>query len=354
MVAAKKQSRAGDGKNKPCYSNLPALLLAGLFSLISFVALPAAAQEPFRLEMPIRCSPGSDCWIVNYVDIDSGPGVSDYMCGVATYDAHKGTDIAVMDTGVMREGVEVYASASGVVRGVRNDMRDIDFNLGGGRPSVNGKECGNGVLLDHGGGWTTQYCHMLRGSVIVGKGDAVDSGQTIGLVGLSGMTEFPHIHIQVKYNEQVVDPFAGLGRAKKCGIGKAPLWKTSALLAMLYEPTALYSAGFSSTTPNVRIAREGLYGGEVLFQKSPVIALWTDMFWVNRGDKIQFLITGPEGETLLAHTTTLKRKQARRFAYAGISRKAELWPKGTYTGEIRLIRPGSDEEYSIIKVIDVN
>jgi len=306
------------------------------------------------MEMPLRCTPGSDCWIVNYVDVDPGKGVSDYMCGTASYDAHKGTDIAVRDTGVMRQGVEVFASATGVVRGVRNNMRDIDFNLGGGAKSVEGKECGNGVLLDNGNGWTTQYCHMLRGSVIVKKGDTVESGQTLGLVGLSGLTEFPHVHLQVKYNDQVVDPFAGLGRTKKCGIGKAPLWRTEALLAMLYEPTALYSVGFASTTPNERIAREGLYGSETLFQKSPVIALWTDMFWVNPDDKVQFLITDPEGETILAHTTTLKKKNARRFAFAGIKRGKKPWPKGTYTGEIRLIRPGSDEEFSVIKEIDVN
>ncbi len=354
MVATNNEPRARREKNKSGGGASSPLLLAGLLFIITFFALPATAQEPFKLDMPIRCTPGSDCWIVNYVDVDTGPDASDYMCGDATYDTHKGTDIAVMDASVMREGIEVYAAASGVVRGVRNDMRDINFNLGGGAASVTGKECGNGVLLDHGGGWTTQYCHMLRGSVIVAKGDTIESGQTLGLVGLSGLTEFPHVHLQVKFNDQVVDPFAGLQRTKKCGIGKAPLWKTSALLSMLYDPTALYNAGFSSTTPNARIAREGLYGGEVLFQKSPVIALWTDIFWVNAGDKLQFLISGPQGDTILAHTTTLKKKQARRFAYAGINRKDVPWPKGTYTGEIRLIRPGSDEEYSVVKVIDVN
>ncbi len=342
--------------NNPGYGSLSGIL----YFVFALAALPLAAikdgmaQEPFKMDMPLRCEQGSDCWIVNYVDMDPSPKTKDYMCGVATYDTHKGTDIAIMDANVMRQGVEVYASAAGTVLGLRNDMRDVDFNLGGGSESVKGKECGNGVLLDHGGGWTTQYCHMLRASVTVARGDTVDAGQTLGLVGLSGLTEFPHIHIQVKHNDQVVDPFAGLNRSKKCGIGKAPLWKSSALLSMLYEPTAIYSAGFSSTTPNARIAREGLYGGEVLFQKSPVLALWTDMFWVNPGDKLQFLITGPQGETIMAHTTTLKKKQARRFAYAGLSRNGEPWPKGSYTGEIRLIRPGSDEEYSVVRIINVN
>jgi hypothetical protein len=288
------------------------------------------------------------------VDLDPTSSITDYSCGVATYDKHKGTDIAIMDADVMRQGVEVFASAAGIVKGTRNNMRDIDFNMGGGAASVQGKECGNGVVIDHGSGWTTQYCHMLRESVSVNTGDRVETGQTLGLIGLSGKTEFPHLHIQVKYNEQVVDPFAGLQRNKKCGVGEAPLWKTSALLSMLYEPTALYSAGFSSTTPNERIAREGLYGGDFLFQKSPVIALWVDMFWVNPGDKLLFMITGPEGEILMAHNTTIKKRQARRFAFAGINRKKdEPWSRGPYTGEIRLIRSGT-EEYSVVKTINVN
>jgi len=287
--------------------------------------------------------------------MDPSASISDYSCGVATYNDHKGTDIAIMDADVMRQGVEVFASAAGIVKGTRNNMRDIDFNMGGGAASVQGNECGNGVVIDHGSGWTTQYCHMLRESVSVNTGDTVETGQTLGLIGLSGKTEFPHLHIQVKYNEQVVDPFAGLQRNKKCGVGEAPLWKTSALLSMLYEPTALYSAGFSSTTPNERIAREGLYGGDVLFQKSPVIALWVDMFWVNPGDKLLFMITGPEGETLMAHNTTIKKRRTRRFAFAGINRKkGEPWSRGPYTGEIRLIRSDTDEEYSVVKTTNVN
>lgn len=360
MLAPKNNAGLYWIKKSPSYATLPIILFGGLLPLIVLIALssiainPALAQEPLKLEMPLRCSQGSDCWIVNYVDIDPTPKVKDYMCGEASYNAHKGTDIAIMDANIMRQGVEVFASAAGSVRGIRNDMRDVDFNLGGGPDSVKGKECGNGVLLDHGDGWTTQYCHMLRASVTVAVGDTVETGQTLGLVGLSGLTEFPHVHIQVKHNEQVVDPFAGLNRVKKCGIGETPLWKTSALLSMLYEPTALYSAGFSSTTPNARIAREGLYGAEVLFQKSPVIALWADMFWVRPGDKLQFLITGPEGDTMMAHTTTLRKKQARRFAYAGINRADKPWPKGTYTGEIRLTRPGSNEDFSVLRSIDVN
>lgn len=342
-------------KTKVTRASFKALSTIALGGLLFLIANTAFGQENFKLDIPLRCIQNSDCWIVNYVDMDPTNGISDYTCGAATYDQHKGTDIAIMNVDVMRQGVEVLASASGVVMGTRNNMQDINVNLGGGATSVEGKECGNGVLIDHGKGWTTQYCHLLRESVTVNVGDIVETGQILGLVGLSGKTEFPHLHLQVKYNEQVVDPFAGLGRKKKCGIGEAPLWKTSALLSLLYEPSALYSAGFSSTTPNKRIAREGLYGGEVLFKKSPVIALWVDIFWVSPGDKLLFIITDPDGQTLMAHSTTIKERRARRFAFAGITREKEKpWAKGSYKGEIRLIRTGANEEYSIVKTVNVN
>jgi hypothetical protein len=57
----------------------------------------------------------------------------------------------------------------------------------------------------------------------------------------------------------------------------------------------------------------------------------------------------------MAHNTTIKKRMPRRFAFAGINRrKEEPWAKGSYTGEIRLIRQGADEEYSIVKTINVN
>jgi len=327
-----------------------------VFAASALSAGPSQAQtvKPINLDMPVRCTQGADCWIVNYVDVDPGNGVKDYNCGRASYDGHKGTDIAIVDAGRMRKGMDVYASAAGVAVGTRDEMRDIDFKLIGGREAVAGKECGNGVLLEHEDGWTTQYCHMLKDSIRVTRGDNVKAGQLLGQVGMSGLTEFPHIHIQVKLDDKIVDPFIGLEQKDDCGVGKSPLWNTDTLLSFLYKPTAVYNAGFSSTTPNARIAREGLYGDEILMRHSPVLAIWADMFWVRPGDKMYFTITGPDGEAVMAHATTLNKMKARRFAYAGIRRKDEAWPKGSYTGEIKLIRPSSNEEFSVVRVINVN
>ncbi len=332
----------------------PAGSLIGLLLPLLLAGAGALAGEPPKLEMPIHCTPGEDCWVVNYVDVDPTTGVSDYTCGKASYDGHKGVDIAIVDAAAMRAGVPVYAAAAGIVRGARNNMEDINFKQNGGPASVAKKECGNGALIDHGGGWSTQYCHMLKGSVVVRPGDKVSSGRQLGLVGLSGLTEFPHIHIQVKYQGKIVDPFAGLGRTKDCGVGEDPLWNADALAAMPYRPSAIYNAGFASTTPNPRFAREGLYGEEFLLGTSPVIALWADLFWVKAGDKVTFRIVGPDGRAILGHTSVIKKMQARRFVFAGKRRKDTPWVKGSYIGEIRLTRPGSDLEISVTRNIDVN
>lgn len=85
---------------------------AVLFALL-LAALPlAAAAAPPALSLPLACTPNKDCWIANHVDLDPGPGLRDYACGVLTYDQHKGTDFAIRDRAAMEAGVVVLAAAA--------------------------------------------------------------------------------------------------------------------------------------------------------------------------------------------------------------------------------------------------
>ncbi|WP_374448607.1 M23 family metallopeptidase, partial [Stella sp.] len=151
-------------------------------ALLALVAWDgAAAAEGIRLGLPIDCRPGVDCWVVNYVDRDPGPGRKDYRCGAMSYDGHNGTDIAIRDLKAMRDGVPVLAAADGVVRAVRDEMADVNFRDAG-PEAIAKRECGNGVVVDHPGGWQTQYCHLRKGSVRVKPRDRVTAGQPVGLV----------------------------------------------------------------------------------------------------------------------------------------------------------------------------
>ncbi|MGH6947191.1 MAG: M23 family metallopeptidase, partial [Kiloniellales bacterium] len=153
---------------------------------------PARAAE-LRFEVPVDCEIGVHCTVQNYIDHDPGPGAKDQTCGPLTYDGHDGIDIRVPTRRDMEESVPVVAAAAGVVKALRDGMEDISIRDPG-ADSVRGREAGNSVIVDHGDGWETQYSHMRRGSVAVEVGDRVDAGDRLGLIGLSGNTEFPHLH----------------------------------------------------------------------------------------------------------------------------------------------------------------
>ncbi|MDA1089418.1 MAG: M23 family metallopeptidase [Proteobacteria bacterium] len=346
----------------------PAVALAFTVVLLSSAAFGQDVNQPASqsrtegrptLSLPINCQPARDCWLVNFVDVDSGPGVRDYTCGKRSYDGHKGIDLAIRDLTEMIKGVPVVASADGVVKAVRDGMEDIDVTIAG-LKSVEGRECGNGLVVRHRGGWETQYCHLRRGSVAVKAGDAVSQGQRLGLVGNSGRAQFPHVHLSVRQGKTVIDPFVGVvqegGGAKKCGLGPAPLWSKAALAALSVPATALFNAGFAVAAPDPKVARSGLLAAAQLPSDAPALVLWVDMYWVEAGDQLRFSIIGPGGKPITSKTIAITMTQARRFSFVGKKRKASSWPAGSYRGEVLLSRKagaGSPLRLSVVRVVEL-
>jgi len=68
----------------------------------------------------------------------------------------------------------------------------------------NGKGYGNIVILDHGYGYKTLYGHMNK--IYVKKGEKINRGTIIGEVGSTGMSTGPHLHYEVIYHGQKVNP----------------------------------------------------------------------------------------------------------------------------------------------------
>lgn len=63
---------------------------------------------------------------------------------------------------------------------------------------------GNYVMIAHGGGVITLYAHLM--DTYVNVGDRVTRGKRIGSEGSTGLSTGPHLHFEVRINDQVTDP----------------------------------------------------------------------------------------------------------------------------------------------------
>ena len=113
--------------------------------------------------------------------LESGMGGRRNPFGGRGFEYHEGQDIDAV------YGTPVMVAASGTV-------------------TIAGRERGYGnvIYVDHGAGLSTRYGHLSQIDVKIGQ--SVTRGQTIGLVGSTGRSTGPHLHYEVRINNQPVDP----------------------------------------------------------------------------------------------------------------------------------------------------
>jgi murein DD-endopeptidase MepM/ murein hydrolase activator NlpD len=96
-------------------------------------------------------------------------------------ETHTGVDIAVA------EGTEVKAIYDGTVEDVTDD-----------------ETLGIVIVINHNNGFKSKYGHLSE--VKVNKGDEITKGSIIALSGSTGVSTGPHLHFEVSFNDESVDP----------------------------------------------------------------------------------------------------------------------------------------------------
>ena len=142
-------------------------------------------RETKQIKTALRHWSAQDSVVVDFQKPVAGPTSSPFglrrFFNEQARKPHSGLDIAAP------EGTAIRAPAPGTVL----DTGDFFFN-------------GNTVLIDHGQGLVTMYCHMS--SIDVAPGQAVITGEVLGEVGMTGRVTGPHLHWGVSLNDVRIDP----------------------------------------------------------------------------------------------------------------------------------------------------
>jgi hypothetical protein len=131
-------------------------------------------------------------------------------------------------------------------------------------------------------------------------GDRVQTGAVLGKIGLSGRTQFPHVHVSVRRDGTRIDPFAPSGRLS-CNASADTLWN----IPVEYDEGGLLSLRFFDHLPKIETLRFGR-DTDPITNQSPAIVIATFGFGVQKNDTLRLRIDGPR-TTLFEHNVTMDR-----------------------------------------------
>ncbi len=312
-----------------------------MIKIIIFLTLIIFSKNSLAIQfnLPLRCQYQKDCFIQHYVDNDFNNinQYQDYNCGVLSYNQHKGTDFRIKNLQELDKNYEILAAADGIVIGIRNNAKDYDFTK---KPQlVKNIECGNGVTIKHEEDFETQYCHLKRGTLIPKIGQKIKTGDKIGIMGMSGKTEFPHLHFTVRKNDQIIDPFSSNKTIKNinCNSKKKPLWKKEVSRLLEYFPITVLDAGFSNIIPsnNKKQRVRELAASKVNINNDKLI-FWLDIIGIKKNDILSAKLKDKNQKIIAKNSTKFTKNKAQYFQFIG--KKNLKLEKGSYSGEINIIR----------------
>ena len=117
----------------------------------------------------------------NISRISSDYGMRKHPC-YKIYKMHYGIDLC------SSIGTSILSTANGKVEFIKKSNRGY----------------GNQIIINHGNNYKTRYAHL--GDIFVEKGQEIKKGETIGTLGVSGLTTGPHLHYEILKNNKAIDP----------------------------------------------------------------------------------------------------------------------------------------------------
>ncbi len=253
--------------------------ILAIFAAFSTLFVTPALAELFVL--PIGGTPYEDWTIVNYVDLQSGPGVLDWRGGAYAYDGHNAIDFTLPNFAAMDAGVDVYAARSGTITAVHDGEYDRWS-----RVNPNPRRQPNYVVIDHGEGLVTEYLHLKNSSIPVTVGQNVLAGQKIGEVGSSGNSSDAHLHFAVYESGTAVETY----------LDPSSWWESP--LPYAGDVTGTLDFGIVGHVPTTSDLVDRPIEHRVFYQSDgpgQEVYSWVNLFGFEPGDDLDYYFYRPDG-----------------------------------------------------------
>jgi hypothetical protein len=264
-------------------------LLLNLF-LFCFTPIVGAA-EAIDLEWPATCKMGKECF---------------------AYQLGNNTDISIYSKNATQPNHNVVAAAAGKVKRIR-DKEDV---------AGVGKDCGNGIIIEHGNGWETQYCHLGKDSIVVHVDEKVKAGKVLGKIGASGQATRDGVYFIVRHNGEEINPFT------------AHLWRDKTLT---YKETSLIDLGMSEKPIDFSSLSANPPHKNLFSRTDPAMIAWVRAFNIKKGDQQKFVFYSPDGNIYRqAIEEIVKTDHSEWIAAAGYPLQNKNIPVA-YNGEWRMV-----------------
>lgn len=140
--------------------------------------------------------------------------------GVAEYFSERGQSVkrALLKTPVKGARISSgFGNRLHPIQGFTKKHQGVDFSAPQGTPIVSAGDghirkigylggYGNYILVAHTSDYSTAYAHLSKFATGMKLGKSVKQGQTIGYVGATGHATGPHLHYEVHYRKQQINP----------------------------------------------------------------------------------------------------------------------------------------------------